>query len=867
MPDEQIIYLDPNDELTKVRERIEEIPARHIILVVPQQTQLRSHVGWRLLHARAREMGKDILVISTDRQVRAVAKAAGFKVADSQESPVSSKTRPGSRPTRGGIGGGGKTTQRPRTQGGRGTIDNRAPRQREQLPPRTRPAQDQPAPNTWREAESRASQVEETRTGQGNAPAPTPFVIEEDDEFDQNYEFRVDPSQSTTVRPMAPRHEDEEPDPLIEDYRTSQRIREAAQSAHTGEMTRPADERALREPTSAMPGPRNTVPPPPDQVHPDPFEEMEDISSVPLPEQRGSTFVHDVDEGIPDISDIPTDVHEIEFLGDQGDFIGTQNIPGRQWPDAIVNEPEEDLPRVYGTRPRSSRSGALPRRPVPEFGDEDLLPPIEDQPTLTPNHSPRPSGSLRRGNRGAQPAAQGPQAPQAPQSQQRPARNVSARPGPPPSRVTPRIGTPVAPPAARRAGSTGRRGGRIATVILVCFLLLLLVGIGLLYFGTTATITITVPSRALSLNQIKLNATTNAGAHGNVTPQVLSYNASVTGQGTATGTTPQGKARAIGNVTFSNTGSQPLIIPSLTLVSTTANPGSAGILFATTAQAVIPVTNANNPPVPIPVQAQNPGGAGNVGPNAINVIPAESITKIASFNSVPTSTIRLSVTNSTGLQGGGAINVPAATKGDIQALTASLHQQLQARINMWLKGQLQKGDIAGKLIPDVLGSKSPLPQEQLTQVPAVGQPLSGKSFTGQLAVHISVLVVRYADLVTAAQNQLNAAALKMQQPYELAMQIPIMLGKNVTSTPSKDGLSISITLSAKGQIVQHVNLDDIRALVAGKTEDQAKSEIQGGETGLHPVVTVSTVVSPSFLHLMPFRTEHIRIIIQPMPNG
>ena len=864
MPDEQIIYLDPNDELTKVRERIEEIPARHIILVVPQQTQLRSHVGWRLLHARAREMGKDILVISTDRQVRAVAKAAGFKVADSQESPVSSKTRPGSRPTRGGIGGGGKTTQRPRTQGGRGTIDNRAPRQREQLPPRTRPAQDQPAPNTWREAESRASQVEETRTGQGNAPAPTPFVIEEDDEFDQNYEFRVDPSQSTTVRPMAPRHEDEEPDPLIEDYRTSQRIREAAQSAHTGEMTRPADERALREPTSAMPGPRNTVPPPPDQVHPDPFEEMEDISSVPLPEQRGSTFVHDVDEGIPDISDIPTDVHEIEFLGDQGDFIGTQNIPGRQWPDAIVNEPEEDLPRVYGTRPRSSRSGALPRRPVPEFGDEDLLPPIEDQPTLTPNHSPRPSGSLRRGNRGAQPAAQGPQAPQ---SQQRPARNVSARPGPPPSRVTPRIGTPVAPPAARRAGSTGRRGGRIATVILVCFLLLLLVGIGLLYFGTTATITITVPSRALSLNQIKLNATTNAGAHGNVTPQVLSYNASVTGQGTATGTTPQGKARAIGNVTFSNTGSQPLIIPSLTLVSTTANPGSAGILFATTAQAVIPVTNANNPPVPVPVQAQNPGGAGNVGPNAINVIPAESITKIASFNSVPTSTIRLSVTNSTGLQGGGAINVPAATKGDIQALTASLHQQLQARINMWLKGQLQKGDIAGKLIPDVLGSKSPLPQEQLTQVPAVGQPLTGKSFTGQLAVHISVLVVRYADLVTAAQNQLNAAALKMQQPYELAMQIPIMLGKNVTSTPSKDGLSISITLSAKGQIVQHVNLDDIRALVAGKTEDQAKSEIQGGETGLHPVETVSTVVSPSFLHLMPFRTEHIRIIIQPMPNG
>ena len=53
MPDEQIIYLDPNDELTRVREKIEEVPARRIIMVVPQQTQLRSNVGWRLLHAHA----------------------------------------------------------------------------------------------------------------------------------------------------------------------------------------------------------------------------------------------------------------------------------------------------------------------------------------------------------------------------------------------------------------------------------------------------------------------------------------------------------------------------------------------------------------------------------------------------------------------------------------------------------------------------------------------------------------------------------------------------------------------------------------------------------------------------------------------
>src|SRR5437764_9035702 len=100
MADEQIIYLSPEEDLTSVRERLEKIQSRRVILVIPAQTQLRSHVSWRLLHARARELNKDILIISSDRQIRAVVKAAGFKVADSLESPPSGKSRIGSRPGR-----------------------------------------------------------------------------------------------------------------------------------------------------------------------------------------------------------------------------------------------------------------------------------------------------------------------------------------------------------------------------------------------------------------------------------------------------------------------------------------------------------------------------------------------------------------------------------------------------------------------------------------------------------------------------------------------------------------------------------------------------------------------------------------------
>src|SRR5262245_56970468 len=100
MADELTIYLSAEEELTSVRERLEQTQARKIILVIPPQTQLRSHVGWRLIYARMREMNKELLVISPDRQVRAVAKSVGFKVAEPNEVP-GNRTRPAShtRPT------------------------------------------------------------------------------------------------------------------------------------------------------------------------------------------------------------------------------------------------------------------------------------------------------------------------------------------------------------------------------------------------------------------------------------------------------------------------------------------------------------------------------------------------------------------------------------------------------------------------------------------------------------------------------------------------------------------------------------------------------------------------------------------------
>src|ERR1700686_539837 len=307
MPDEQIIYLDPNDKLTRGREKIEEVQARRIIMVVPQQTQLRSNVGWRLLHARASELRKEIQVISPDRQVRAVAKAAGFRVSQPHEGSSTGKMRvpqtqppPPQRgvPERRGI-------QRQRGPVNRGPNDSRAARQREPLVPpslgeeqptisqtETRPPQ-----STWLPQENPSSRLEEPGepvSRQEKEESYPPVEIIEDDAFDQPFEFRINEAQAHTARPLTARPQEEEPeDPYTQDYDTARRIREAAREGTSGGESNPP----LREqePASAFPVSRYSTPPEP--MRADPFEnDIEELSPSLIPEQRGATFSPDVQD-------------------------------------------------------------------------------------------------------------------------------------------------------------------------------------------------------------------------------------------------------------------------------------------------------------------------------------------------------------------------------------------------------------------------------------------------------------------------------------------------------------------------------------------------------------------------------------------
>ena len=101
MADEQIINVQPEEDLTHLLERLEQVQKRYIILVVQPPTQLRSLVSWHFLHSRVRELDKDVLVVTSDRQIRSMARMVGFKVDGTKSSPPSGRTRgPAGRPVR-----------------------------------------------------------------------------------------------------------------------------------------------------------------------------------------------------------------------------------------------------------------------------------------------------------------------------------------------------------------------------------------------------------------------------------------------------------------------------------------------------------------------------------------------------------------------------------------------------------------------------------------------------------------------------------------------------------------------------------------------------------------------------------------------
>ncbi|HKF36658.1 MAG TPA: hypothetical protein VKB35_07110, partial [Ktedonobacteraceae bacterium] len=472
MTDEKIIYLGPEEELTSVRERLEKTNAGRITLVIPQQTQLRSLVVWRLLHAHMRKLGKDVLVISSERQIRAVAKAAGFSVADSQESSPSGRTRPSSHPSRSGTGG--KPPHRPQNLPGKGNPENRAQRQRQQSnQPRVAPDDRRHTQQTRRK----------TNSGTATGAASSTSGIQ-DAQFRSPTDLHIDTSPS--IRPLVPGQVDEELDPLTADFKQAQSIREAAQGTGAGTMSAPG----TREPSSGISRQESKTSPPAGKED-DPFAYMDDHQPASLPEQRGSTHIEDIDSGISDIADVPTDDLEytIEEVGDDGEVVLQPNFSPHPWTTPVVEEPGKvEMSPGYGTPPHNSRIGKWPLQGI---DDPEILPPVPDQPTQI---TPSPPAAVRppvmpstAANREPQPIIQ-------PQR-----RSVSTAAASPKVTKSAKASRPATPSVSKRASLTsGRRTSRKAALVSVIGAILVLAALFVfVLFGWNATVTIIVPTQPL----------------------------------------------------------------------------------------------------------------------------------------------------------------------------------------------------------------------------------------------------------------------------------------------------------------------------------------------------------------------------------
>ncbi|MBV9689042.1 MAG: baseplate J/gp47 family protein [Ktedonobacteraceae bacterium] len=835
MSDEQTIYINPEDDLTTVRERLEQIPSHRIALVIPRQTQLRSHVAWHNLYRRAHELDKDVLIISSDAQIRSVAQAAQFRVAHPQQatSPTGrarAASRPGHRSAttrnRSEVSQSRSLSTRnaPNTQGarnGQNSLGNYNAYQGNSVADRS---------IVEREPGSRPPHEDDaTTSGSISEPASSTFG---DQHSSRPYNFR---DTVPPITPLSPEHMLEEPDSLSEDFNQALDIRRAAMEGHEASKAQAAAESFQSQGMTSSHDEKQ-----------DPFLEMEDSLTPPIPEQRGSASVDfDADEySIHGRSEKPMDIvdGEIEYQGDQGDFVIHSDTP-ETLPRSVSDPIPEDTQDTAGPahtfparRSRIRRSTQLPPQIDPE--SREAPSPVEEKPI-----QPTPSPSTRPRSRQLASASSSEQV-----SQQVPSERNRASPPRPVARQTSQqgaahagraTGTPVRPIAARRP--TARRRGVGANSVLIALIILLLVLLGsLVYFGPSATVTLTLFSQNFSA-PVKLVASASP-AKGSVPGYLYTTSFTKSGTGTVTGTTKVGTAQATGTVTFTNNGADSVEIPTGTVVST-----STGVQFVTTTDVVaqMKTSSLGNTTIPISVQAVKQGESGNVPAGSITVIPDSSLSAIATYDKLPVTNLKLQVTNDAATSGGGVGSASSVTAADLKTAQAALHAQLATPIAAWVKSQLARGDVAS----------NPTTIETVTSAPPPGQIVDAGTFPMTLSINVKVLVVRSATLQQASIAQLDDVLHKTQPGYIIAPDAEVTV---TPPTTTGDANSLTLAFTATGKAVPAIDKYQVQSLIAGKSIPDAKSLLKAAQ-----VENVAIQVSPSFITFVPWWTGHINVKIVP----
>jgi len=931
MSDEQTIYISPEDDLTTVRERLEEITSRRVTLVIPSHTQLRSHVAWKLLYARSRELGKEVLIVSSDPQVRSVAHAVKFKVAHSLESNPQGRPRPNSRPTR-------STSIRSKFAAGR--TPKSVPRNTNSLRQRQPEPEDEawyaPPPTEKRAAtrpERHDYHIEEVHGDDITDVSISPRYKTSEKAQPQTYEYRIDPLPDLTpIHSVSPDMIEEESDMLVEDYAQAQDIRQAAGLSRPEQSDLPSTpDIAARAPTP------DTIEheTPPSAPIAEPFEHEEDSQPAFAHEQRGNATIEDIDtieHGAPDLGEMPTSIleHKIEYHDDNDDYLPPASKESDSWGQQNRQETldgdDDDVRRVQGARPGRGRSGYLSpskqantaaSQPVNENYSTQIVnpPPFLDPTTSsasrgggkepdpvqlpTPTREgPRPtdarsararsgnlhggarSGDLRnararsgdlRGTAGARPADT--RSTGSPRSGDLRG-TAGARPADTRSTGSPRSGdlrsTAGARPADTRSRGTGApppatrpqrpltapaktslskptAGNRRINTIIVAAVVVVLIAIALLiYAGPIANVTLVMAAHNYT-HAVELTASNNNQA-GELPARLLVRDFHKQGPEPVTGSKMVGTAKSKGFVCFTNKNDTSVEIPTGSVIST-----STGAQFATTADGVVLAhSTCANDPLTFPIQAIKPGETGNVQAGSITIIPDNSLDTIAKYNKVALTSLKLAVSNSEDVKGGGMQPVPAIAAKDLDNAKKDLSNQLKGDINTWVQ-DLSKEGVTGNVTTNITLVDAPLQDTTLDA--------GTTTFPTEVDVKATILFVTNADVQKAALNQLNIAINqdKNYTGYTLAQDAkPPLVISQLKKQPAAN--SLKINFSAVAQAIPIVPKETVQNLVSGRTPDAARNLLMSSIRGTQ---RIQIQVTPSFFPWVSWWKGHINVTILP----
>jgi hypothetical protein len=392
----------------------------------------------------------------------------------------------------------------------------------------------------------------------------------------------------------------------------------------------------------------------------------------------------------------------------------------------------------------------------------------------------------------------------------------------------------------------------IIPAIILILLLVAILAYG--YLAPTADVTITLPSQTFS-TPLALTASANSpqdAAGQTVRAQNVKFDMSMSKIGHVTGSKQVGTTPATGQVVFTNHGNQSVDIPNGTIIAS-----SSGVQFMTTSDVLVPTVGSNiGNAIPDPVQSVSTGTSGNVPANSITVIPTQSLSKISQAN--PSVQVNVSVTNPAAITNGGVGSAPAVTQSDVQTLKTALVQQLQQQAKTWLAKQGQNGNVTGQPVQTLIDMPSP----------AVGQVAPNGTVSEQVSLHMTVLLVRAADLQSVAQAVFNTAASKSKPNYALAPGQMLSLAKATVKncTPSTGKTSLTLCYLASGPIAPQIPVQQVRDALAGKTVKDATNYLnsitQGiGSANTPPVITIR----PSFFPWLPYWSQHITIHMRIIP--